>query len=236
MFVHGFAESSEVWRGWVPYFARHFRVVRIDLRGFGRSTPMQEDFKWTLDVLVADLVAFIRHLDCGPVHLVGAKSGGAMTFKLAAENPELVRTLTGITPAVRSASESANAWAAQIKEQGIHAWARDTMRGRLGSAVSQEEFDWWVNNLQGKTPISTVLGYLRMVPAMDIRADLEKIICPTLIIMTAGTGRRSPESYQEWQPRIKNSELLVVEGDAWHPSGAYPYRCAQATAAFIRRH
>jgi len=82
MFVHGFAESSEVWRGWVPYFARQFRVVRIDLRGFGRSTPMQENFKWTLDVLVADLVAFIRHLDCGPVHLVGAKSGGAMTYTL----------------------------------------------------------------------------------------------------------------------------------------------------------
>jgi hypothetical protein len=29
--VHGFAESTEAWRGWVPYLARHFRAVRLDL-------------------------------------------------------------------------------------------------------------------------------------------------------------------------------------------------------------
>ncbi|MFN7192256.1 MAG: alpha/beta fold hydrolase, partial [Rhodospirillales bacterium] len=33
--VHGLAESGEAWRGWVPHFARHYRVVRLDLRGFG---------------------------------------------------------------------------------------------------------------------------------------------------------------------------------------------------------
>ena len=236
VFVHGFAESGEVWRGWVPYFARRFRVVRVDLRGFGRSTPMPESFAWTMDVLAADLAAFIRHLGCGPVHLVGAKSGGAMTFKLAAQHPELVRTLTVITPSVRSSSESADAWIAQIKEKGLHAWARDTNRKRLGSTVSQGEFDWWVNDLHGKTPLSTVLGYLRMVPGMDVRDDLDKVVCPTLIIMTAGPGRRSIESYKEWQPRIKNSELLTIEGDAYHPSGVYPDRCAQATVPFIDRH
>ena len=48
VFVHGFAESSEVWRGWVPYFARRYRVVRLDLRGFGRSTPMPEETPVTL--------------------------------------------------------------------------------------------------------------------------------------------------------------------------------------------
>jgi 3-oxoadipate enol-lactonase len=75
-----------------------------------------------------------------------------------------------------------------------------------------------------------------MVPVMDVRDDLEKIVCPTLVIMTAGVGRRSLESYKKWQPRIKNSELLVVEGDAWHAAGAYPDRCAQATVAFMKRH
>ncbi len=236
LFVHGFAESGVAWRAWVPYFARHFRVIRVDLRGYGRSTPMPIDFNWTLNFPVDDLVALIRHLNCGAVHLVGAKSGGAMVFKLAADHPELVQTLTGVTPAVRSAAQSAPAWAAQISEQGMHAWARDTMQGRLGSTVTQAEFDWWVNNVQGKTPVSTVLGYLRMVPVMDVRGELEKIVCPTLVVMTAGAGRRSVASYKKWQTRIKNSELHVVEGDAWHAAGAYPDSCAQATAAFIKRH
>ncbi len=235
LFVHGVAESSEAWRAWVPHFARHYRVVRVDVRGFGRSTPMPAGFQWTLDILVDDLAALTRHLGSERVHLVGAKSGGTMVLKLAADHPELVRTVTGVTPAARG-KESATAWATHIEQHGMRDWARQTMKGRLGSAVSQAEFDWWVDNLQGKTPVSTMQGYLRMVPGLDIRADVEKIACPTLIIATAGGGLHSIDSYKTWQPRIKNSELLVVEGDAWHAAGAYPDRCAQATAAFIDHH
>ena len=40
LFMHGFGESTEVWRAWVPHLSRHYRVLRYDTRGFGRSTPM----------------------------------------------------------------------------------------------------------------------------------------------------------------------------------------------------
>ena len=37
LFVHGFTETGEAWRAWVPHFSRRYRMVRIDQRGFGRS-------------------------------------------------------------------------------------------------------------------------------------------------------------------------------------------------------
>ena len=49
LLLHGNAESAAMWFGWVPTLARHFRVVRTDMRGFARSTPMPRDYKWTLD-------------------------------------------------------------------------------------------------------------------------------------------------------------------------------------------
>jgi len=166
LFVHGLAESGEAWRAWVPHFARRYRVVRIDLRGFGRSTPMPADFNWTMDVLLDDLIALI-------------------------------------------------------------------MQGRLGSNVSQAEFEWWIENVQGKTPASTLQGYLRWVPGLDIRADVDKITCPALIITTTGSGLRTVDSVKAWQSRIKSSQLVMLEGDAWHAAGAYPDRCAQATLSFL---
>ena len=57
-----------------------------------------------------------------------------------------------------------------------------------------------------------------------------------LVIKTEGTGRRSAESYNEWLPNIKNVELAIVEGDAFHPAGAYPDKCAKITAEFVERH
>lgn len=232
LFVHGLAESGEAWRAWVPHFARRYRVVRVDLRGFGRSTPMAADFKWTMDVLLDDLIALIRHLGCERVHLIGAKSGGSMALKLAADHPELVLTLTGVTPPVTSAA-GVDAWLERIEQHGVHEWAKQTMQGRLGSKVSQAEIDWWVDNIQSKTPLSTMQGYLRWVPGLDIRADVDKITCPTLIITTTGSGLRTVDSVKAWQSRIKSSQLVVLEGDAWHAAGAYPDRCAQATLSFL---
>jgi 3-oxoadipate enol-lactonase len=233
--VHGVAESTEAWRAWIPYLSRAFRVIRLDVRGFGNSTPMPLEYQWTLEGLVGDLRQFIEHLNCGPVHLVGAKSGGTMTFRLAADAPQLVHTLTGITPAARG-KESAIRWADEIKAHGMKVWAENTMRGRLGSQVSRAEFDWWVNNIQGKTPVSTMLGYLRMVPTLDIRSDVERIRCPTLIVATASGGMHSVDSYHEWQPKIKSSHLEIIKGDAWHAAGAYPDECARITSRFILEH
>lgn len=42
--LHGNAESGEAWRAWIPHLGRRFRVVRPDMRGFGRSTPMAEEY------------------------------------------------------------------------------------------------------------------------------------------------------------------------------------------------
>ena len=36
--LHGNSENSDVWYGWIPHLARHYRVVRPDMRGFGRAT------------------------------------------------------------------------------------------------------------------------------------------------------------------------------------------------------
>ena len=235
LFVHGLAESGEAWRAWAPHFARRYRVVRIDLRGFGRSTAMPEDFEWTISALVDDLVSLIRHLELARVHLIGAKSGGSMTLKLAADHPQLVETLTGVTPPVVGPAGAAE-WREFIQKHGMREWACMTMQGRLGRRVSPAEMNWWVDHIQSKTPVSTMMGYLRWVPTMDIRSDVQKIECPTLIINTTGSSMRAADSYAEWQPRIRNSRLLTLEGDAWHAAGAYPDVCAGETLRFIDAH
>ena len=234
LFVHGLAESAEAWRAWVPHFARHYRVVRVDLRGFGRSTPMPSHFDYSMDVLVDDLVALIRDLGCDRVHLIGAKSGGSMALKLAADHPACVETLIGVTPPVTSAAGVPD-WIAHIDQHGVHDWARLTMQGRLGSGAAPAEVDWWIDNIQSRTPLSTMQSYLRWVPSLDIRNDVDKVQCPTLIITTTGSGLRTIDSVKAWQQRIPHSSLLVLEGDAWHAAGAYPDACARAALEFIEQ-
>src|SRR4029079_16713032 len=130
----------------VPHFAGRYRTVRVDVRGFGRSTPMLDTFQWHMDILVEDIAALIRELGVEPVHVVGAKSGGSMTLMLAADHPQLVKTLIGVTPPVVGPA-GAHEWRRIIPEIGMEEWARRTMLGRLGSRVSQAEMNWWVETI-----------------------------------------------------------------------------------------
>ena len=232
LFIHGLAESTEAWRAWMPHFAGDYRCVRVDVRGFGRSTPMPKEYEWTMDALLEDFAALIDHLDCGPVHLVGAKSGGSMALSLAAEYPQLIKTLVGVTPPVVG-PQAATGWIKDIEKDGMPKWAQQTMQGRLGSKASQGEIDWWVNTIQSRTAVSTMQGYLKWVPGMDIRADVAKIECPALIFSTTGSGLRSMDSYKEWTSTIRDCRLVVLESDAWHAAGAMPDECARQAVDFI---
>ena len=52
---------------------------------------------------------------------------------------------------------------------------------------------------------------------------------------TTGSGLRTVDAVKSWQSQMKDSELLVLESDAWHAAGALPDECAKAAAAFLRR-
>ena len=232
LMVHGLAESTDAWRGWVPYLARHFRVVRMDVRGFGKSTPMHRDYAWSMDRLLDDIGALATHIGCEAVHLAGAKSGGSMVLQFAARHPARVLSVIAVTPPVVAAAAT-GPWVEQIEREGVVAWARSTMAGRLGTSAPAAEVDYWIENIQGKTPLSTLQGYLRWVPGLDIREEVKKIRCPSLIITTTGSGLRTVDSVRAWQQDLPRSRLIVMEGDAWHAAGAYPDACARAAAEFL---
>jgi len=37
-----------------------------------------------------------------------------------------------------------------------------------------------------------------------------------------------------WQEKMCNAQLMVIEGDAWHPAGAYPDICGPAALQFLQ--
>jgi pimeloyl-ACP methyl ester carboxylesterase len=71
----------------------------LDLPGFGRS-PQPADGDYSLDARVAAVVSLIEKRGRWPVHLIGNSLGGAISTRLAARRPDLVRTLTLISPAL----------------------------------------------------------------------------------------------------------------------------------------
>ena len=236
LLLHGNAESSLAWYAWVPLLARRFRVVRPDMRVYGASTPMPRDFAWTLDVIVGDYARLMDSLGVQRFHLVGAKIGGVIARAFAARRPERVTTLTviGSPPPLRKGAERIPALTEEFETRGVEHWARRTMAGRLGDRFPAEGVEWWIK-FMGRTPLSTLVGFNATINYSDIRSDVPKIACPTLVITTDESGLASVEETRAWQQTIPDAELLVIPGNSYHVAASDAERCAQATLDFIAR-
>jgi len=237
LMIHGNNESAAAWYGWVPTLARKFKIVRPDMRGFGRSTPVSRDFPWTLDIVIDDYLALMDALKIERFHLVGAKIGGVIGRAFAARHPQRVRTLTvaGSPPPIRADLATQEARAREVEEQGIEYWARRSMSGRLGKAFPKEGVEWWINYM-ACTPASSEISFVRTINFSDITADVAKIKCPMLVLTTEGSTLASVAETRAWQEKVPHSELVVLRGDSFHVAASDPERCAEALLDFLARH
>ena len=97
--VHGLGGASTNWTDLAALVRDDLAVDAIDLPGFGRSGPARNN-DYSLDAHARTVIAYLEQSDRGPVHLVGNSMGGAISLMVAAGRPDLVRTLTLISPAV----------------------------------------------------------------------------------------------------------------------------------------
>ncbi|EIE97690.1 alpha/beta fold hydrolase [Saccharomonospora glauca] len=99
VYVHGLGGSSTNWTDLGRLLAPHAAGHALDLPGFGASEPM-DGFTFSLSAHAEVLGDYLAEHTDAPVHLVGNSMGGAISMLVAAHRPELVRTLTLISPAV----------------------------------------------------------------------------------------------------------------------------------------
>jgi pimeloyl-ACP methyl ester carboxylesterase len=99
LFVHGLGGSSSNWTDVMALLRKHLECEALDLPGFGRSDPPR-DGSYSLDSHATAVVRLIETRGRGAVHLVGNSLGGAVSTRVAAIRPDLVRSLTLISPAL----------------------------------------------------------------------------------------------------------------------------------------
>jgi len=242
MMLHGIGETGDAFKAWVPHFARHYRVIRPDLRGFGQSTPVGEHDPLSIAELADDIAAMIDALQFHRVHLVGAKLGAQIGLELAQRRPAWLTsmTLAGvlISPG-KAIGQWVEQWISLVDQGGVANWARATMRGRMGNSLSAEAMEWWINHM-GSAPASAVKACFRMLPRLTEPANLEEIMCPTLVIVAVEPGRAGQFNQQQpvaevgrWLSRIPNSKMIELAADSYHVAASHPDQCADIAYAFI---
>jgi pimeloyl-ACP methyl ester carboxylesterase len=94
LFVHGWAINKSYWSNQVSYFGKRYRVVTIDLPGFGQSGKNRD--KWGTAQFAADVDSVIQQLDLQKVILIGHSMSGDIVLQAAIDNPNKVIGVVGV--------------------------------------------------------------------------------------------------------------------------------------------
>lgn len=95
LLIHAGVADGRMWDPQVDVFAQTYRVIRFDLRGFGRSDMPSGRFANHEDVR-----ALLDHLDARPAHVLGISFGGAIALDFCLAYPGYVRSLILGAPSV----------------------------------------------------------------------------------------------------------------------------------------
>ncbi|MER6982187.1 alpha/beta fold hydrolase [Streptomyces carpinensis] len=99
LYVHGLGGSSQNWSALMALLDDVVDGEAIDLPGFGDSPP-PDDGNYSVTAHARAAIRFLDASGRGPVHLLGNSLGGAVSTRVAALRPDLVRTLTLVSPAL----------------------------------------------------------------------------------------------------------------------------------------
>jgi 3-oxoadipate enol-lactonase len=238
---HAFLRGLDSLTGWIPRLARHYRVVRIDSRGFGGSSAPPPPFEMTMQQLADDALGLLDYLEIERVHYVGVSSGGIAGQMLAATRPDRIESLTlcdsphKLNQAVKAKlSLGERSISDAMRKYGFNEWRRRTLDSTLDPNRLDPRIGQWQLERQYLVPEHVSISQEASLEVSDTASILRDIHCPTLLI----GGDRSVfvplEMLIYMAGQIPDSRVHVFPNVGSTLSMTYADPCAKSTFEFLQ--
>ena len=212
--------TSPVYGHWYRECVRSNRLVRSDMRGFGRSEwePPNFDFEH----LLGDLEAVIEAADLKRCDLLGISHGSAIAIAYAARHPERVRKLVLV-------NSFAAGWRVRADPEEI-AWRESLLemnrrqpsfrRSLLGEmfitlyfpSADQPLIDWHNDLFNTLGPVSNMQKIIEVASLIDVRDELAKVKAPTLVVHANKDGNAPLEVGRQVAEGIVGARFVELDG------------------------
>ena len=242
--THAGIADRRMWDNQVDELSAKYRVIRWDMRGFGRSEMVSQDFAYR-----DDLLSVLDHLDVGAAHLVGCSMGGGATLEFALEHPERVRSLVLVASDVPG-FEPPGGWVTPSQwDEAVAAFkADDYVR------VAELDVEIWLagpsRRVEDLNPV-----HVELLKEMDqialateklrdehvdwlkprVAERISELALPALIILGAHDQSDQSDSGKFLQDNLPGAELVVIEEAAHLPSLEQPEEFNRAVLEFLNR-
>ncbi|HEV2707485.1 MAG TPA: alpha/beta hydrolase [Pyrinomonadaceae bacterium] len=237
--VHAGIADRRMWDEQFADFARHYRVIRYDRRGFGETETVAEPYSHHRDL--SDLLDF---LGLERAFLVGCSQGGKTIIDFTLEHPGRTRGLILVASAL-SGFTFAEAMPRQWRELEMADEAGDVER------VNELELQIWVDgpqrrpeqvdrNVRERVRLMNYIALKKSVETGEEQAleppavgRLGELRVPTLIIIGDLDTRRTQATADFLAEQIAGARKVVMEGTAHLPNMERPQEFNHHVLTFL---
>lgn len=244
LMIHGFGGSYANFQKLADLMKNDYRVIRIDLPGFGLSDfpTVKENENYIADY--KDYLGYILdtlHLDS--VYVIGNSMGGGVTWLMAADHPEKVKKIVLLDAAGYDTKDVAAKLAmfkyksvAKIFDRGMPMFMSKS--GAAKSYCRDEKIEPAVVRLNNhftnrEGNITHMLNLARSQQFAD-SAWIHNVHCPTLIVWGKQDEIIPLEHAYRFQRDIKGSELVLLDSCGHCPMMEMPLETEQAIVKFFK--
>ncbi len=246
VFVHEFAGDHRSWEPQVRHFARRYRCITYNARGYPPSDVPEDVSMYSQARARDDIKAVLDHLDLPAAHIVGLSMGGFATLHFGLGHPAAARSLVvagcgyGAEPGKREQfRREAEATAQRLEAEGAGAFAETYATGPTRVQFQNkdprgwEEFADMLAEHSASGSALTMRGVQKERPSLwDLEDGMKSLTVPTLI-MTGDEDEPCLAPALFMKHAIRSSGLAVIPKAGHTINLEEPEAFNQAVAAFL---
>jgi len=246
--LHGVMASLHTWDGWVEQLKSSYRIIRMDLPGFGLSDHMVEDDHYTPEFSVALLDKVREAFGIERFSIAGNSLGGFIAWYYATRHPERVEKLILVDPIAYP--QKLPPVMSFVALPGIGEIARyvaprslveANVRQVYGDAklIQQATIDrYYELMMHGENRFAMVKTFRKireMSRDVSISKEIGKVRAPTLLMWGSKDRWVPPSLIKLWKRDLKHVEVKVYPGAGHIPMEELPLETARDAHAFLSR-
>ena len=238
LFIHGWGINKSYWKAQLDAFCPRYRVVAVDLPGFGESGKGRVD--WSFDRYAMDVKALMDQLDLKKVILIGHSMSGDLILRVATSYPEPIIGLIGIDNLHQPGGPMDSAQVAETEGffammlEDFDATVIKTMKTNLFQPSTPDSIVRRVMNdvfaADSVIAVKVLIGMTKMAQAEQ--AMMQQLQVP-LCLVNSDVYPTDLESLNKYC--AKGAKLYTVQGTGHYPMIEKPEAFNQALLRAIRR-
>ena len=230
LMLHGFPEFWYSWRHQIPEFAKDYKVVALDLRGYNESDKPQQQSAYVISEFIKDVEGVIKGLGYERCVLVGHDWGGMIAWYFAYAHPEMLERLIVLniphpakfaeglrTPQQLLRSSYAFFFQLPVLPELLIQWSdyQALESGFKGmavnkSAITAADIETYKNAASRRGALTAMLNYYRNAFPSVLKQDWSILQVPTLMIWGEEDQALGKELTYGTQEYVQNFQLRYI--------------------------